>query len=72
MRNVIRQKLADSLAADWPKLTRREARVPAIPGKAHAVVGMRRAGKSCFLKQCFPRRGGGEGCAAHDAFLVGG
>ncbi len=52
MRNVIRQKLADSLAADWPKLTRREARVPAIPGKAHAVVGMRRAGKSCFLKQC--------------------
>ena len=52
MRNVIRQKLADSLAADWPKLTRREARVPAIPGKAHAVVGMRRSGKSCFLKQC--------------------
>ena len=52
MRNVIRQKLADSLAADWPKLTRREARVPAIPGKVHAVVGMRRAGKSCFLKQC--------------------
>jgi predicted AAA+ superfamily ATPase len=52
MRNVIRQKLADSLAADWPKLTRREARVPAIPGKAHAVVGLRRAGKSCFLKQC--------------------
>jgi hypothetical protein len=52
MRTVIRQKLADSLAAEWPTLTRREARVPAIPGKAHAVVGMRRAGKSCFLKQC--------------------
>ncbi len=52
MRNVIRQKLADSLAMDWPKLTRRETRVPLIPGKAHAVVGMRRAGKSCFLKQC--------------------
>src|SRR5665213_2109724 len=56
MRNVIRQKLADSLAADWPKLTRREARVPAIPGKAHAVIGMRRAGKSCFLKQCLQDR----------------
>jgi predicted AAA+ superfamily ATPase len=56
MRNVIRQKLADSLAADWPKLTRREARVAAIPGKAHAVAGMRRAGKSCFLKQCLMER----------------
>ncbi|MGH7971502.1 MAG: AAA family ATPase [Limisphaerales bacterium] len=52
MRNVIRQKLADSLASELPRLTRRDARVPAIPGKAHAVVGMRRSGKSCFLKQC--------------------
>jgi uncharacterized protein len=51
MRAVIRQKLADSLAADLPKLTRRDARIPAIPNKAHAVIGMRRAGKSCFLKQ---------------------
>ena len=30
--------------------------MPAIPGKAHAVVGMRRAGKSCFLKQCLSDR----------------
>lgn len=51
MRAVIRQKLADSLAAGLPKLTRRDARIPAIPNKAHAVIGMRRAGKSCFLKQ---------------------
>src|SRR4051812_28816704 len=51
MRTVIRQKLADSLAAELPKLTRRDARIPAIPNKAHAVIGMRRAGKSCFLKQ---------------------
>ncbi|SPE63375.1 conserved hypothetical protein [Verrucomicrobia bacterium] len=56
MRNVIRQKLADSLAADWPELTRREARVPGIPGKAHAVIGMRRAGKSCFLRQSLMER----------------
>jgi predicted AAA+ superfamily ATPase len=52
MRTVIRQKLADSLASELPPLTRRDARIPAIPGKAHAVIGMRRAGKSCFLKQC--------------------
>ncbi len=51
MRNVIRQKLADSLAADLPRLTRRDARVPGIPGKAHAIIGMRRAGKTCFLRQ---------------------
>jgi uncharacterized protein len=51
MRTVIRQKLADSLAAELAKLTRRDARIPAIPNKAHAVIGMRRAGKSCFLKQ---------------------
>jgi len=56
MRNVIRQKLADGLAGDMPKLTRRDARVPPIPGKAHAVIGMRRAGKSCFLKQCLADR----------------
>lgn len=52
MRNVIRQILADSLVMSLPEKTRRDARVPAIPGKAQAVIGMRRAGKSCFLKQC--------------------
>lgn len=56
MRAVIRQKLADSLAMTLPKLTRRDARVPAIPGKAHAVIGMRRSGKTCFLKQCLADR----------------
>ena len=44
-------KLADSFAAESPTLTRRAPRIPAIPNKAHAVTGMRRAGKSCFLKQ---------------------
>lgn len=51
MREVIQQKLADSLAYSIPKLTLRSARVPAIPGKAHAVIGMRRAGKTYFLFQ---------------------
>ena len=56
MRDVIRQKIADSLAFEPPALTRREARVPAIPRKAHAVVGMRRSGKTYFLLQCLADR----------------
>ena len=56
MRDVIRQKLADALVFEPPPLTRRDARLPAIPGKAHAVVGMRRSGKTCFLLQCLADR----------------
>jgi hypothetical protein len=44
MKTVILQKLADSLESELPPLTRRDARMPAIPGKAHAVIGMRRTG----------------------------
>lgn len=51
MREVIRQKLADAISFELPVLTPRLARVPAIPGKVHAVVGMRRAGKTFFLYQ---------------------
>lgn len=52
MRTVLQEKLADGLTMPAPALTRREIRLPAIPGKAIAVVGMRRSGKSCFLWQC--------------------
>ena len=48
---AIREKLADSLTMEFPAMTRREAVLPRIPGKAHAVVGMRRAGKTWFLLQ---------------------
>ncbi|HET8986522.1 MAG TPA: ATP-binding protein, partial [Trueperaceae bacterium] len=34
-----------------PKATRRDIHLPDIPGKVHAVIGMRRAGKTTFLKQ---------------------
>lgn len=51
MRDVIRQKLADAVRSDLPVLTRRDVRLPAVPGKTHAVIGMRRAGKTCFLHQ---------------------
>lgn len=50
--NALKEKLATALAADPPPLTRREIRLPVVPGKALAVIGMRRSGKTCFLWQC--------------------
>jgi len=34
MREVLRQKIADALAGPPPPLTRRDARLPAVSGKA--------------------------------------
>jgi predicted AAA+ superfamily ATPase len=51
MRDVIRQKLADETRLDLPRWTRRDVRLPAVPGKAQAVIGMRRVGKTCYLRQ---------------------
>lgn len=46
------EKLADSLSAPLPKLTPRSIHgAVSMPGKATAVVGMRRAGKTFFLHQ---------------------
>lgn len=53
---TIQQKIADGLAAAPPPLTQRTIYVPAIPGKALAVIGMRRAGKTYFLWQCLRDR----------------
>lgn len=50
--SALTQKINDSLVAVIPRLTRREIRLPLVPGKALAVVGMRRSGKTCFLSQC--------------------
>lgn len=46
------EKLADSLTEALPQLTPRhiEGRIE-LPGKATAVIGMRRAGKTSFLHQ---------------------
>ena len=41
---------------EFPQLTRREADDSLIPGKARAVIGMRRAGKTSFLYQCLADR----------------
>jgi len=32
-------------------LTAHDTRLPAVPGKVHAVIGMRRTGKTTFLRQ---------------------
>lgn len=50
--DLLRLKLAESLAADTPGMTRRDVHVPGIPGKALAVIGVRRGGKTSFLAQC--------------------
>ena len=50
--DLLRLKLAESLAAASPALTRRDVRLPGIPGKAFAVIGVRRGGKTSFLAQC--------------------
>ena len=39
-------------------LTHRDIHLPKIPNKAHAVIGMRRAGKTCFLRQLQEARRG--------------
>jgi predicted AAA+ superfamily ATPase len=49
---VLIEKLTAALKpAPTVPFTRREARLPGVPGKVHAVIGMRRAGKTTFLRQ---------------------
>src|SRR5262245_21473406 len=52
LRALLAEKLADSLTAPFPVATpRRVRRTVSFPGKATAVIGMRRAGKTTFLHQ---------------------
>lgn len=49
---VLNEKLnAAVLVMPLRQATRRDAVLPAVPGKVHAVIGMRRAGKTTFLRQ---------------------
>lgn len=49
---VLLEKLnAALLPEEASRLTARDTRLPAIAGKIHAVIGMRRAGKTSFLHQ---------------------
>lgn len=51
MEDLIEQILADSEERAWPQGTEREAKLPWLPRKVDAVIGMRRAGKTWFLQQ---------------------
>jgi hypothetical protein len=54
---VLAEKLSAALAEAPPvALTRRDARLPMVAGKVHAVIGMRRAGKTMFLRQLLDER----------------
>ena len=55
-RPLLRQKILDAQAARLPGLTRRDVWCPAVAGKALAVIGMRRAGKTSFLWQLLADR----------------
>lgn len=49
---ILIEKLNEAVLAEKPKtFTPRDAQLPAIPGKVHAIIGMRRAGKTTFLRQ---------------------
>jgi|GEM_PF-2053161 len=52
LEQIIREKIAAAVETSPPALTRRKATLPPIKGKAIAVIGMRRAGKTSFLHQC--------------------
>lgn len=49
-RDLLRLKLSEALAAPIVSLTPRDIRLPMIPGKAMAVIGVRRGGKTSFLQ----------------------
>lgn len=50
-RDLLRLKLDESVGVPVPERTRRDVRVPRIAGKAKAVVGVRRGGKTSFLQR---------------------
>jgi len=53
---LVRQKIVEAQKAPVPRHTRRDVRLPGVPRKAVAVVGMRRAGKTTFLWQLLAER----------------
>ncbi len=56
MQDLLRQMIVDSLSAPVPAFTRRDAHLPGVPGKALAVIGMRRSGKTTYLWQVLADR----------------
>jgi uncharacterized protein len=46
---MLRLKLSEALTAPLPPRTARDVRLPGVPNKAFAVIGVRRGGKTSFL-----------------------
>lgn len=55
-RSIVRQKILDAQGAALPVLTHRDVWMPEVKGKATAVIGMRRAGKTSLLWQILAAR----------------
>ena len=53
---TLQEKLAIGTSQELPVLTRRQVPMTLLSGKAQAVIGMRRAGKTCFLFQQMQER----------------
>jgi predicted AAA+ superfamily ATPase len=51
LRATIEEKVVEGTLRPVPTFTRRDVRIPAVPNKAFAIIGMRRAGKTTFLWQ---------------------
>lgn len=59
---VLREKLNAGVTALVPRaITPRDTRLPGVPSKVHAVIGMRRVGKTTFLRQLQSERQGALG-----------
>lgn len=66
---VLEEKLNAALASTpAAPMTRRDAALPGIPGKVHAITGMRRAGKTTFMRQLVAERQ--RGAAAERALYL--
>ncbi|MCB2205868.1 ATP-binding protein [bacterium] len=56
MRELLHQMIVDSLGMKLQPSTRRDVVLPRVENKAHAIIGMRRSGKTTFLMQCLSER----------------
>lgn len=68
-RDLLRDKLSEAMSAAIPPRIARDVRVPRIPGKALAVVGVRRGGKTSLLLRRMADRIA-AGCARESQLLL--
>lgn len=56
MKEVISSKILDSLSSPMPDFTERDVYLPEIKGKAVAIIGMRRSGKTTLMWQIISKK----------------